>query len=736
MKRIFFLSILISSLLQAAVAPYSLRCNLVRDPERTQISYPRLYFSWQIPGHRGADRQAGYQIQVSSTLSFAEALHADVWDSGWLASEESVHLLYTGHQLYNGKIYYWRVRTRTADNRTTPFSMAQSFQIAAQDSSSFPRENIDWRDRSTLCQDRITPQRVRQKGPGRYFLDFGRAAFATLAFPRFSAQEGQITIHLGEVLASPDSVHRQPGGSRRYRKMVCNLSDINGTILRLTPDQRNTSGNAVLVPPSFPEVLPFRYVEMEHVPPQIKPEQIIQLTLHYPFDERAAEFSSSSTILNDIWELCKYSIKATSFLGVYIDGDRERIPYEGDAYINQLSHYAVDAEYAMPRYTIQYLLHHPTWPVEWQQHMILMAWADYIYTGQSDLLAKYYDALSAKTLLALAREDGLIVEDRSRMSDDFLRTLRLSQPPRVLVDWPPADFTKNSHYGERDGYDMKPVNAVANAFHYHTLVLMGRIADVLQKNDDVTLWQERASRVRHAYNKVFFNGQRGYYIDGESSDHSALHANFFPLAFGLVENEHVASVVRFIKSRGMACSVYGAQHLLDALYLVGEADYALALLTATHDRSWAHMMYDMKSTITTEAWDNKYKENQDWNHAWGAAPGNIIARRLMGIEPTAAGFKRVRIHPQLGSLNQARIVLPTLRGDVQVRVQQGVKLWQAWIDIPAQMAADIVVPGTDTNRIRENGRNLARDRAVCIDEDGVVIPVSSGHFHYQVDISK
>ena len=36
-------------------------------------------------------------------------------------------------------------------------------------------------------------------------------------------------------------------------------------------------------------------------------------------------------------------------------------------------------------------------------------------------------------------------------------------------------------------------------------------------------------------------------------------------------------------------------------------------------------------TLTTEAWDGIYKPNLDWNHAWGAAAGNLIVRRLLGV---------------------------------------------------------------------------------------------------------
>ena len=56
-------------------------------------------------------------------------------------------------------------------------------------------------------------------------------------------------------------------------------------------------------------------------------------------------FISNNSVLNQVWDLCKYSIKATSFTGNYVDGDERSL--RTDALINQLSHYGVDAEYSM-----------------------------------------------------------------------------------------------------------------------------------------------------------------------------------------------------------------------------------------------------------------------------------------------------------------------------------------------------------------------------------------------------
>lgn len=103
-------------------------------------------------------------------------------------------------------------------------------------------------------------------------------------------------------------------------------------------------------------MLPFRYIETEPEASALDAERFTMHALHYPFDDQEAYFRSSNEWLNRVWELCKHSIKATTFAGVYVDGDRERIPYEADAYINQLGHYYTDREFALAWHSHEYLL--------------------------------------------------------------------------------------------------------------------------------------------------------------------------------------------------------------------------------------------------------------------------------------------------------------------------------------------------------------------------------------------
>jgi hypothetical protein len=146
-----------------------------------------------------------------------------------------------------------------------------------------------------------------------------------------------------------------------------------------------------------------------------------------------------------------------------------------------------------------------------------------------------------------------------------------------------------------------------------------------------------------------------------------------------------------MQSRRMACSVYGSQFLMEALYEASDAEYALYLLTKTDDRSWYNMIR-AGSTISMEAWDNKYKSNQDWNHAWGAAPANIIPRKLMGVEPLAPGFDRVRIRPQTASLARAKALIPTIKGEISLEIENREGEYRMQLTIPANMDSEVYLP--------------------------------------------
>lgn len=571
----------------------------------------------------------------------------------------------------------------------------------------------------------VEPEQIVKLGEGHYFIDFGKDAFGTLVFNSKSEQSKALVVHLGEKLSGPASIDRDPGGTIRYQEVKLSGLAANKEItLSLPPDKRNTGERAIALPDSFGVIMPFRYCELENLKVPIEDLHIRQKVYHYRFDEQAADFSSSDTVLNQIWDLCKHTIKATSFTGVYIDGDRERIPYEADALINQLSHYSFDSEYTMGRRTNEYFIQNPTWPTEWILQTAILFYYDFLYSGNPESLAENYEALKHKTLLGLAREDGLISTYSDALTGEYMVKLGFqdsSQRIKDIVDWPPGQADTGwklaTDEGERDGYELVEINTVVNAFHYFNLKLMAELAGHLDKKKDSVFYHNRALKVKKTINEKLFDIKSGRYVDGERSTHSSLHANMFPLAFGMVPDEHAKSVISFIKTRGMACSVYGAQFLLEGLFSYGEADYGLSLMNATTDRSWWNMIR-IGSTMTLEAWDMKYKPNADWNHAWGTAPANIITRHLWGIQPLVPGYSRVQIKPQLGQLDHTTIKVPTQLGPIKASYEKGKGKDHIYeIELPVGINGVFILPHFEGATVHLNGRKISKhDKQLMLPE--------------------
>jgi hypothetical protein len=533
------------------------------------------------------------------------------------------------------------------------------------------------------------PVQISSIAPGFYLIDFGRVAFGNLQLLPPTNVIGKITVQFGEALAD-GRINRQPPGSVRYAQVETILNGRASLIVAPPADTRNTTQpQAVLTPLAWGVVLPFRWVEIEGWPGELRPEQLRRrAAFASSWNDQAADFQSSDAMLNRIWELCRYSIKATTFAGVYVDGDRERISYEADAYLNQLGQYYTDGDAQMARDTFDRLIAHPTWPTEWASHMIFMAHADWMQTGDTNWLAARYAALKTKLRLENARADGMLVSSEAQIKQGD------------VVDWP---------VGERDGFVFKPVNTVVNAFHLRALACMSDLSRALHQDADAADYHRRELAARVAFQEKLFDPARGLYRDGEGTDHASLHATLFPLAFDLVPVEKRAGATRWLCKRGMACSVYAAQYFLEGLFKNDEATQALALITAPNDRSWRHMI-ESGTTITWEAWDQRYKPNQDWNHAWGAAPANLLPRFVLGVQPLTPGWSRALIRPSLGTLKFAEGKIPTPLGTVLVRCDQGDN-FKLTLTLPPGLTAQVQVPaGKKSKGVLVNGKNAPAHR--------------------------
>ena len=695
-----FKALSVSGVAQLLPSPVGLRTNLLLHSEKGIISHTKPSFLWQTDS--SIKKITAFRLLVSSSLTLLENNNPDYWDSKKVLTNNN-QATYNGKDLVPGKKYFWKVQIWNEKRNPSPYAKTVSFQISEKilkDTISHYPLTFEWQK----------AVKIIPKQKGEYFLDFGKDAFAQLQLHLNCEKNDTVIIEAGEMMENEYTVSKNP--SRNIRYIQIKLPVIKGehdySLIWPKNDKRD-SHNPIQMPEYIGEVFPFRFVAIKNLSGNLDESSIQRKMVFYPFDENASSFVSSDTVLNQVWDLCKYSIKATSFAGFYLDGDRERLPYEGDAVINQLSHYAVDAEYSMARRTMAYLLFHPTWPTEWSLQNCILAWNDYMYTGDNSFIKKYYAELKIKTLMPLTGSNGLISTRSDKQTDSFLITLhKLDFDNRHglvdITDWPQSGFIgdEKEYGGETDGFVFTKYNAIINAYYYNALVLMQKIASVLHNTKDVDLFTTKAKQVWQSYQTVFADEASGLIKDGDETNHTSLHSNLFALDFGLVPEKNVPNIISYIKSRRMACSVYGSQFLLNALYDYGEGQYGLELMTAKTQRSWYNMIR-YGSTITMEAWDKVYKPNLDLNHAWGSAPANIIIKKLMGVEPLTPGFETIRIKPSIGSLTFAKMKTTTIKGEVAVSFQKS-SAGQIWdIQIPGATTATLYLP------------KMGNNKSVCLD---------------------
>ena len=287
-------------------------------------------FGWNVSCEKSGVTQTAYQILVAGSVNSLNKNIGDLWDSGKVISTQSSGIIYAGKPLVGDKSYFWKVRIWDEEQTQSGYSDVATFMT--------DKELQEYATaRYPIQKEQEVPVYVRNMGDGGIVADFGKAAFCGQLYLSLTSdsERDTVIVHLGEAMTSDGYVNRDPECKIRYYDYCLPLRQGRHTY-RL--DFRR-GGGSIKTPAYIGQVIPFRYVELENYSGNANNVLLVRNTAYYPYNDEASYFDSSDSILNKVWDLCKYSVKATSFTGQFIDGDRERKPYEGDNYIGQLTAY-------------------------------------------------------------------------------------------------------------------------------------------------------------------------------------------------------------------------------------------------------------------------------------------------------------------------------------------------------------------------------------------------------------
>ena len=160
--RRFCLGCLMTTTLYAAasVHPQQLRCEYRANPQGIDVLDPRL--SWILdpadPQARGL-RQTAYWVLVSSSEQALRAGTGDLWDSGKVQSNQSIHVVYRGRPLTSGRAAFWKVQVWDQDGQASEWSQPAQWSMGLLSPEDWHGKWIG-RDETGVVKDPGSPYRA------------------------------------------------------------------------------------------------------------------------------------------------------------------------------------------------------------------------------------------------------------------------------------------------------------------------------------------------------------------------------------------------------------------------------------------------------------------------------------------------------------------------------------------------------------------------------------------------
>lgn len=251
-------------------------------------------------------------------------------------------------------------------------------------------------------------------------------------------------------------------------------------------------------------------------------------------------------------------------------------------------------------------------------------------------------------------------------------------------------------------------NPVSNAFILNDLRIMAWAADYLNKPDDAARYRKQLEKSRTAYLAAFVTPDGGMTDDYQGAYVMALK---FAISKGELWNLAFKKLVEKIKSEGMQTGFFATQHLLPLLADNGEAELAYDLLLQTGCPGWMYQI-ERGATTTWERWDairpdgtvNEEDQNGSnmvsFNHYSFGSVGEFYYRYILGIQPLAPGFERIRIKPLVDErLGGASGRYLSRNGEIKVSWRISGETVKIEVGTPAD--SEIILPDESTRSVQK-----------------------------------
>ncbi|MDP9026016.1 MAG: glycoside hydrolase family 78 protein [Actinomycetota bacterium] len=442
----------------------------------------------------------------------------------------------------------------------------------------------------------------------------------------------------------------------------------------------------------------FRYAEISGWPGEFDPDAVTAVVVHSDM-ERTGWFDSSHALVNRLHENVLWGMRG-NFLYLPTDCPQrdERLGWTGDIQVFAPTAsflYNCDGFLAGWLRDLDLEQKHSDGIVPFIVPNVLgpavpaAAWGDAATVvptvlrerfGDTGVVREQFDSMKAwsDALLDIAGE-RLLWEDRFQFGDWL--------DPDASPDFP-ADAKTDA-------------DIVASAYLYRSVDFTARAAALLGEDADAAKYSEIAARVKDAFLAEYVSDSGRMMSDAQTGYATAI---MFGLSCDAAQEQRMGDrLAHLTRASGyrIGTGFVGTPLITDALTRTGHDDTAMRLLTQTENPSWLYPV-TMGATTIWERWDSMLEDGSinpgemtSFNHYALGAVADWMHRRLAGLAPGEAGYRRLLIAPRpLNGFTSASARHLTPYGIASAGwVREGDTVTVS-IVVPPNADANVILPGT------------------------------------------
>ena len=609
----------------------------------------------------------------------------------------------TFSSIYGGEDYDARMEQSGWDK--APFDDSQwqnSIELTDSIGILIPEE-----DHPLKIMQEFPTQKTFKSGTGKIIYDFGQNASGIISLRVKGNKGAQIRIFPDELVNEDGFITQRSGGGPYEFNYTLKGDGIEFWMPKFT-------------------YYGFRYAEVEIIEPDNVKQgtEIIEMKMLHTRNSspEVGSFSCSDSLFNQIYELIKWGIKSNMASVATDCPHREKLGWLEQTYlIGPSMHYNFDIHLLYSKIVqdmIDSQLDNGLVPdiapeyvpfeggfrdsPEWGSASVIIPWQMYHWYGDKAILEKAYP-----------------------MMKKYVAYLESKSQDHIL------------DYGLGDWYDLgpdrpgraqlTPVALTATAIYYHDLMIILKIAEVMDFTQDVETYKTMAENVRKAFLDKFYDAQTGVVSTGSQTAYA------MTLYVGIIqegEYERVfKNLVNSIEENDYALTSgdIGYHFLVRVLSENGRSDI-LYKMNNRSDRPGYGYQLKKGATSLTESWAALPEHSN--NHMMLGHLMEWFYNGLGGIyqDKSSLAYKNIIIAPKpVGNIQWAKCSYNSVKGIISSSWKMDANGFIMTVAIPEYSNAKIIIP----EKYREFGlkvKNLGTGEMVKISTDNGTFNLPSGKF--------